>query len=126
MKGTLSTIPLCGSMSWLTSGLMSARGKECWDNEAEAQLIALALLAEAGEWGAVFTAMEWMLALSASDMVLDQLNLPAKEYRYYQVVNINHLKVVKMLVNDEDGIFQLRTGDFDAGKLWQFLRTLPE
>jgi hypothetical protein len=100
------------------------QGKKCWNNEVEAQLIALALLAEAGEWEAAFTALEWMLALSASDAVLDQLNLPAKEYKYYQAVNINHLKVVELLINDEDGIFELRTGKFDARTLWRHLQTL--
>lgn len=103
-----------------------SQGIKCWDNEVEAQLIALALLAEADEWDAVFTALEWMLALSASDGVIERLNLPAKEYRYYQVVNINHLKVVELLVNDEDGLYQLRTGEFDARTLWNFFQTLPE
>jgi hypothetical protein len=102
-----------------------SQGKHCWDNEIEAQLIALELLAEAGEWGAVFTTLEWMLALSASDEVLDQLKLPPKEYNYYHVVNINHLPVVELLLNDDDGIFQLRTGQFEASTLWQFLQALP-
>ena len=103
-----------------------AQGVDCWDNEAEAQLIALALLAEAGEWGAVFTTLEWMIALSAPDDVLHQLQLPPQETRYYQVVNITQIAAVEMLLNDEDGVFQLRTGEFDARKLWGFLKTLPE
>lgn len=103
-----------------------AQGVDCWNNEAEAQLIALELLAEAGEWGAVFTALEWMIALSAPDEVLHQLQLPPREARYYQVVNINQLAAVEMILNDDDGVFQLRTGEFEAHILWQFLHTLPE
>jgi len=103
-----------------------AQGKNCWDNEAEAQLIALALLAEADEWGAVFTALEWMISLSAPDEVQAQLQMPPRETRYYQVVNIMQIAAVEMLLNDQDGIFQLRTGDFNARTLWQFLHTLPE
>ena len=103
-----------------------AQGRQCWQNEAEAQLIALAVLADAGEWGAVFTALEWMLALSASQEVIDLLQLPAQEVRYYQVVNLTQLEAVELLLNDEDGIFQLRTGIFDARIIWRFLHTLPE
>ena len=103
-----------------------AQGRQCWQNEAEAQLIALAVLAEAGEWGAVFTALEWMLTLSSSDEVLGQLQLPAREVRYYQVVNLTQLEAVELLLNDDDGIFQLRTGAFDARNLWGFLHNLPE
>jgi hypothetical protein len=102
------------------------QGKKCWDNEVEAQLVALALLTEAGEWDAVFTALEWMLTLSASDEVVAQLDLPPREYNYYQSVNLNHQAVVELLVNDDDGIFQLRTGEFDARKLWLFLQALPD
>lgn len=103
-----------------------AQGKQCWQNEAEAQLIALAVLVDAGEWDAVFTALEWMLTLSASQNVVDQLQLPPQEVRYYQVVNFTQLEAVELLLNDDDGIFQLRTGTFDARRLWLFLHTLPE
>jgi hypothetical protein len=103
-----------------------SQGKECWDNELEARLIALALLAEAGEWEAVFTALEWMLTLSAPDVVLAQLNLPVREYNYYQTTNLNHLAVIELLLNDDDGLFQLRTGEFDARTLWHFLQNLPD
>lgn len=103
-----------------------SQGKQCWDNELEARLVALALLAEAGEWGAVYTALEWMLTLSAPDEVVQQLNLPPQEYQYYQTVNLNHLTVIELLVNDDDGIFQLRTGDFDARTLWQYMQMLAE
>jgi hypothetical protein len=103
-----------------------SQGKKCWDNELEARLIALALLAEADEWGAVYTALEWMLILSASDEVLNQLNLPSKEYKYYQTINLNHLAVVELLVNDDDGQFQLRTGKFDARTLWGYLQAFPD
>ena len=103
-----------------------AQGRHCWQNEAEAQLIALEILAEAGEWGALFTALEWMLTLSAPDEVLIQLQLPARQVRYYQVVNLTQFEAVELLLNDEDGIFQLRTGTFDARNLWGFLHTLPD
>lgn len=103
-----------------------AQGRHCWQNEAEAQLIALTVLVDAGEWDAVFTALEWMLTLSASQNVVDHLQLPPQEVRYYQVVNFTQLEAVELLLNDEDGIFQLRTGTFDARMLWQFLHTLPE
>lgn len=103
-----------------------AQGQHCWQNEAEAQLIALAVLAEAGEWGAVFTALEWMLTLSAADEVLIRLQLPDREARYYQVVNITQLEAVELLLNDQDGVFQLRTGTFEARILWGFLHNLPD
>jgi hypothetical protein len=103
-----------------------AQGGHCWENEIEAQLIALEILADAGEWGAVFTALEWMLTLSAPQDVRDQLQLPAQEVRYYQAVNLTQSGAVELLLNDEDGIFQLRTGTFDARNLWVILHTLPE
>ncbi len=101
-----------------------AQGKKCWDNEAEAQLIGLAMLAEAGEWEAVYTALEWMLTLSAPDEVVDQLRMTPEETSYYQVVNISQLEAIDMLLNDGDGIFQLRTGEFDARTLWNFLQQI--
>jgi hypothetical protein len=103
-----------------------AQGGQCWENEVEAQLIALEILADAGEWGAVFTALEWMLTLSATQEVRDQLQLPAQEVRYYQAVNLTQSGAVELLLNDEDGIFELRTGIFDARNVWGFLHTLPE
>lgn len=103
-----------------------SQGKKCWDNELEARLIALALLAEADEWGAVYTALEWMLTLSAPDEVVRQLNLPPWEYQYYQSVNLNHLAVIELLIEDDDGFFQLETGEFDARELWQYLQILSE
>jgi hypothetical protein len=101
-----------------------AQGKQCWENESEAQLIALELLAEAGEWDAVYTALEWMLTLSAPDEVVTQLQIPPQEVQYYQVVDFTQLEAVEMLLNDEDGIFQLRTGEFDARTLWTYLQHL--
>ena len=98
-----------------------AQGQHCWENEAEAQLIALAVLAEAGEWDAVYTVLEWMLTLSAADDVLNQLQLPEREAYYYRVVTITQLEAVQMLLADEDGLFELRTGQLDARTLWQFL-----
>ena len=103
-----------------------AQGRQCWQNEVEAQLIALEVLADAGEWEAVFTALEWMLTLSASQDVVAQLQLPAQEVRYYQGVNLTQLEALELLLNDDDGIFQLRTGTFDARNLWGFLHNLPE
>jgi len=103
-----------------------AQGQHCWENEAEAQLIALAVLAEAGEWEVVYTVLEWMLALSAGDGVLDQLQLPQRESNYYRVVTITQLKAVEMLLADDDGLFELRTGKLDARLLWQFMQDLIE
>ena len=103
-----------------------AQGQHCWENEAEAQLIALVVLAEAGEWEVVYTVLEWMLTLSAGDGVLDQLQLPVREANYYRVVTITQLDAVEMLLADEDGLFELRTGLLDARLLWQFLQGLIE
>lgn len=101
-----------------------AQGSQCWENEAEAQLIALSVLADAGEMDAVYTTLEWMLALSAPQDVQQQLNLPEKEERYYQVVNITQLEAVQMLLKDDDGIFDLRSGRLDARQLWSLLHDL--
>jgi len=101
-----------------------AQGVQCWDNEAEAQLIALAVLAEAGEWAAVYSALEWMLALSAPQDVHKQLILPEQEKNYYQVVNITQLEAVEILLKDEDGVFELRSGILDGRTLWQHLQEL--
>lgn len=103
-----------------------AQGINCWENEVEAQLIALEILAEAEEWDAVFTALKWMLTLSASQPVIDQLNLTEKEARYYRAVNFTQLEVVELLVNDEDGNFELRSGIFIADRLWLYLNVLPD
>jgi hypothetical protein len=103
-----------------------AQGASCRDNEAEAQLIALAVLAEAGEWDAIYTVLEWMLTLSAGDEVLDQLKLPERETRYYRAVTITQLEAVKMLLKDDDGLIELRTGWLDAGLLWHFLQDMVE
>lgn len=102
-----------------------AQGKHCWDNEAEAELIALAVLAEAGEWGAVITALEWMLALSVGDDVLDQLHLPSGEESYYRAVDLPQPGVLKLLLDDDDGVFELRIGILDGRDLWKFVKTLP-
>ena len=101
-----------------------AQGAECWENEAEAQLIALAVLADAGELDAVYTTLEWMLALSAPEDVQVQLILPAREANYYQVVNITQMEAVEMLLQDEDGFFELRSGRLDARKLWWLMQDL--
>ena len=103
-----------------------AQGVNCWENETEAQLIALAILAEAGEWDTVYTVLEWMITLSASDEVINQLQLPKREVNYYGVVEITQLEAVEMLINDEDGYFELRTGQLDAHILWQFFQDLIE
>jgi len=103
-----------------------AQGVNCWENEAEAQLIALAILAEAGEWDTVYTVLEWMITLSATDEVINQLQLPKREVNYYGVVEITQLEAVEMLISDEDGYFELRTGQLDAHILWQFLQDLIE
>jgi hypothetical protein len=103
-----------------------AQGQYCWENEAEAQLIALEVLADAGEWGALYTALEWMLTLSAPPDIVNLLQLPPEELRYYQSVNFTQIEAVELLLNDDDGIFQLQTGFFDARNIWGFLHTLPE
>lgn len=102
-----------------------AQGEQCWDNEGEAELIALAVLAEAGEWDAVITALEWMFALSLPDESLDQLHLSPRLMRYYLAVNLPQPDSVEMLLHDEDGIFELRNGTLNASALWSFIRTLP-
>lgn len=102
-----------------------AQGKHCWNNEAEAELIALAVMAEAGEWEAVITALEWMLALSVSDDMLDQLDLPPSEESYYSAVNLPQPGVIKLLLTDDDGVFALRKGILDAHDLWKFVKTFP-
>lgn len=102
-----------------------AQGEQCWDNEGEAELIALAVLAEAGEWEAVIIALEWMFTLSVPDEYLEQLELHPRVERYYQAVDLPQPEVIKMLLNDEDGLFELRTGNLYAPGLWSFIRTLP-
>jgi hypothetical protein len=101
-----------------------AQGKNCWDNEAEAELIALTVLANAGEWGAVITALEWMFTLSMPDSVLDQLRLSPQEEGYYLAVNLPQPGVVELLLDDEDGVFKLRGGKINAKRLWKFVRSL--
>lgn len=101
-----------------------AQGGQCWENEAEAQLIAMAVLAEAGEWDVLYTVLEWMLALSSPEEVLDQLHLPEREVNYYHYVDITQLGAVEMLLQDEDGFFELRTGNLDARLLWEFFNQL--
>ena len=101
-----------------------AQGKHCWENEAEAELIALTVLANAGEWGAVITALEWMFTLSVSDTVLNQLYLSPQEEGYYLVVDLPQPGVVELLREDEDGVFELRGGKIHAEKLWKFVRNL--
>ena len=103
-----------------------AQGEHCWDNEGEAELIALAVLAEAGEWEAIFTALKWMFTLSVQDETLNQLNLSPREKRYYLAVDLPQPDVINMLLADDDGIFELRTGILFAPDLWNFIRTLPE
>ena len=101
-----------------------AQGAECWENEAEAQLIAMSVLADAGELDAVYTVLEWMLALSAPEDVQEQLVLTEKEASYYGLVDISQLEAVEMLLADEDGLFELRTGYLDARNLWWLLQDL--
>jgi hypothetical protein len=102
-----------------------AQGEHCWDNEGEAELIALAVLAEAGEWGVVITALEWMFTLSVPDEELDQLHLSPRVKSYYQAVDLPIPGSVEMLLNDQDGVFELRTGKLYARSLWRFIRSLP-
>jgi hypothetical protein len=101
-----------------------AQGAECADNEAEAQLIALAVLTDAGELDAVYTTLEWMLALSAAEDVQSKLTLTDRQTNYYQVVSITQLEPVEMLLADDDGIFELRSGRLDARNLWMLLQDL--
>jgi hypothetical protein len=101
-----------------------AQGEHCWDNEAEAELIALAVLANAGEWGAVITALEWMFSLSVPDAELNQLYLSPQEEGYYLTVDLPQPGVVELLLDDDDGVFELRGGKINAEKLWKFVRNL--
>ncbi|MES0361990.1 MAG: hypothetical protein ABUK20_13800 [Anaerolineales bacterium] len=101
-----------------------AQGKHCWDNEAEAELIALTVLANAGEWGAVITALEWMFTLSVSDAELSQLYLSPQEEGYYLAVDLPQPGVVELLLEDDDGVFELSVGTLDAEKLWKFVKNL--
>jgi hypothetical protein len=86
----------------------------------------MSVLADAGELQAVYTVLEWMLALSAPEEVQKQLILPEKEANYYRVVTITQLEVVEMLLADDDGLFELRSGRLDARLLWQFMQDLIE
>ena len=101
-----------------------AQGKQCWDNEAEAELIALAVLANAGEWGAVITALEWMFTLSVPDAVLNQLYLSPQEEGYYLAVELPQPGVIELLLDDDDGVFELRGGRIHAEKVWKFVKNL--
>jgi hypothetical protein len=101
-----------------------AQGKLCWENETEAQLIALSVLADAGEWGAVITGLEWMFTLQLPEGDLDQLNLPRKEAAYYRSVDVPGTGIVELLLHDDDGVFELRTGRLDASNLWVFIDVL--
>jgi len=101
-----------------------AQGEHCWENEAEAELIALAVLADAGEWGAVITALEWMFTLSFPDTVLNQLQITPEEQAYYHAVDYPQPGVVNLLIEDEDGVFDLRTGKLHAEPLWMFVQNL--
>lgn len=103
-----------------------AQGIHCWQNEAEAQLIALAVLAESGEWGALITALEWMFTLHVSDGVMDQLHIPPREKAYYHSVSLPGTGIVQLLLDDDDGIYELRTGQLEAQKLWNFVHILPQ
>ena len=103
-----------------------AQGMHCWDNEAEAELIALTVLANAEEWGAVITALEWMFTLSMSDAVLDQLYLSPQEEGYYLAVDLPQPGVIELLLDDEDGVFELRGGKIRAVKLWMFVKNLSD
>ncbi len=78
----------------------------------------------AGEWGAVITALEWMFTLSVPDEVLNQLYLTPQEEGYYLAVDLPQPGVVELLLNDEDGVFELRSGRINAEKLWMFVRNL--
>jgi hypothetical protein len=101
-----------------------AQGSACWDNEGEAQLIAMSVLADAGEVEVLYVVLEWMLALSAPEEVQNQLILTEREANYYQVVSISQLEAVEMLLADEDGIFELRSGSLDATTLWLMMREM--
>ena len=101
-----------------------SQGAACWDNEGEAQLIAMAILADAGEIDALYSVLEWMLALSAPEEVQQQLILPDRQAKYYQVVSITQLEAVEMLLADDDGIFELRSGRLDATNLWLMMREM--
>lgn len=103
-----------------------AQGKLCWENEAEAQLIALAVLADAGEWGAVITALKWMFTLQVPAGTLDRLNLPAREEAYYRSVTLPGTGIIELLLQDDDGVFELRTGRLEARNLWIFIDILQD
>jgi hypothetical protein len=103
-----------------------AQGKQCWDNEAEAELIALAVLANADEWGVVTTALEWMFTLSVPDSVLNQLDISPQEAGYYRAVDLPQPGVIKLLLEDDDGVFELRSGKINGKKLWRFVRNITD
>jgi hypothetical protein len=103
-----------------------AQGRHCWDNELEAQLIGLAVLAEAGEWGAVITALEWMFTLSVPDSLLTELDFPPQEAAYYRAVDLPGTGIVEFLLDDGDGIFELRTGRLEARSLWILISHLQQ
>ena len=84
----------------------------------------MSVLADAGEVEVLYVVLEWMLALSVPEEVQNQLILTEREANYYQVVSITQLEAVEMLLADDDGIFELRSGSLDATTLWLMMREM--
>jgi hypothetical protein len=56
--------------------------------------------------------------------VLSQLYLTPQEEGFYLAVDLTQPGVVELLLDDDDGVFELRNGQFHAEKLWKFVRNL--
>ena len=56
------------------------------------------------------------------DEVLNQLYLTPQEEGYYLAVDLPQPGVVELLLDDDDGVFELRGGKIHAEKLWNFVK----
>jgi hypothetical protein len=65
-----------------------------------------------------------MFTLSVPDAVLNQLYLSPQEEGYYLAVDLPQPGVVELLLDDDDGVFELRGGKIHAEKLWKFVKNL--
>jgi hypothetical protein len=81
-----------------------AQGPHCFNNEVEATIIGLAVLMESREYNALFHGIIWLGK---------QGELSTHKY-----------EPLNMLMADDDGLFQFRTGELDARKLWRMMHNI--
>ena len=81
-----------------------AQGPYCFNNEVEATIIALAVLMESREYNALFHGIIWLG---------EQGELSTHKYEPLNVI-----------MNDDDGVFQFRTGTLDARRLWMLMHNI--